>query len=180
MDCHEKGDSVVRWTCAEHGREGVSCVTCHDANAPGGKTLRASEFDLCGGCHKDAQAKMRLPNRHRAEDGRVTCSECHDPHGNTSKLRDMELRRDVCGDCHAEKTQPFVHDHGVKRGEGCTACHDPHGSPNRRMLTHTTTKALCLQCHPETPHDLSRPRYDNCVSCHTEIHGSDLDRLMRR
>lgn len=180
MDCHRSGDSVARWTCAEHSREKVACIVCHDANAPRGRTLRGREFDLCGGCHRDVQAKFRLPNGHRVERGRVSCSDCHDPHGNTSRVRDADLRLRVCEGCHAEKAGPFLFDHGIKRTEGCIACHDPHGSVNRRALTFARVRPLCLQCHPETPHDLSQRRYDNCIACHSEIHGSDLDRKLRR
>lgn len=179
-ECHAKADVKARWTCAEHSREKVTCITCHDANAAKGHTLRGSEFELCGGCHKDIQAKFRMPNRHRVAEGRVACSDCHDPHGNTSKLRDLDLRLRVCGECHSEKTQPFLFDHGIKQSEGCIACHDPHGSTNRRMLTHSTMRPLCLQCHPETPHDMSKRKYDNCIACHSEIHGSDFDKAMRR
>ena len=176
LGCHRDGDAMAKWTCSEHGREGVSCIQCHDANAARGKTLRGGEFELCGGCHLDVKAKLRLPNRHRVDSGRVKCSDCHDPHGNTSKMRDRDLRQRVCAECHVEKAGPFLFDHGIKRSEGCVACHDPHGSVNRRMLTYTQMKPMCLQCHPETPHDLSQRKYDNCITCHSEIHGSDLDR----
>lgn len=178
--CHEKGDVFARWTCSEHAREGVSCVTCHDANAPKGKTLRGSEYELCGGCHQDVKARMKFPNRHRVEQGRVDCTDCHDPHGNTSKIRDKDLRLRVCAGCHVEKAGPFLFDHGIKRSEGCVSCHDPHGGPTKRMLTHAQTKPLCLQCHPETPHDLADRTYSNCIACHVEIHGSDIDRLFLR
>lgn len=180
MACHASGESVARWTCSEHSREKVACVVCHDPNAPRGRTLRGTEFELCGGCHKDVQAKLRMPNGHRVEKGRVLCSDCHDPHGNTSKLRDSDLRMRVCTECHVEKAGPFLFDHGIKRSEGCIACHDPHGSTNRRALTHAQVKPMCLQCHPETPHNLGRKRFDDCVACHAEIHGSDLDRQFRR
>lgn len=180
LSCHKDGSAMMRWTCSEHGKEKVSCIQCHDPNAARGKTLRGSEFELCGGCHLDVKAKLRLPNRHRVEQGRVNCTDCHDPHGNTSKLRDKDLKARVCAECHVEKAGPFLFDHGVKRSEGCVACHDPHGSANRRMLTYTNMKAMCLQCHPETGHDLANRKYDNCIDCHVEIHGSDLDRRFRR
>mgnify|MGYP001490603520 CR=1 FL=1 len=177
LGCHSGDGAVVRWTCSEHAREGTSCVTCHDPNAPRGRTLRAPEFELCGGCHLDVKARFRLPNRHQVDRGRVQCSDCHDPHGNLSRVRDADVRLRACATCHPEKAGPFVHDHGIKRTEGCVACHDPHGSVNRRMLAYPRVKELCLQCHPETPHDLSERRYANCLACHTEIHGSDTDRL---
>ncbi len=180
--CHIKGKSVEKWTCAEHSKQGVSCIVCHDANAPSGHTLRKPEFQLCGSCHLDVQAQFRLPNRHRVAEGRVACSDCHDPHGNTDKVRDKDVRYRACLACHQEKGGPFLFDHGIKRGEGCTACHDPHGSTNRRMLTYPRTLPLCLQCHPETPHDLKdqAKRFSNCIGCHTEIHGSDLDRNFKK
>jgi DmsE family decaheme c-type cytochrome len=180
LDCHRDADVTARWTCAEHSREKIACVVCHDPNAPKKRTLRGSEFELCGGCHLDVKAKFRLANRHRVEEGRVLCSDCHDPHGNTSKMRGKDVRLRVCGECHVEKAGPFLFDHGIKRTEGCVACHDPHGSVNRRMLSYSRIKPLCLQCHPETGHDLADRKYDNCIACHVEIHGSDLDRKLRR
>lgn len=179
-DCHRSGESMVRWTCSEHARENVSCIACHDANARRGHTLRAPEFELCGSCHTDVQASFRLPDGHRVEEGRIGCTDCHDPHGNTSRVRDRQLRRDVCGECHADKSGPFLFDHGVRRGDGCIACHAPHGSSNRRLLDFAATRPLCLQCHPETPHDLTARKYRNCITCHVEIHGSDVDRLFLR
>jgi DmsE family decaheme c-type cytochrome len=178
--CHAKGDAVAKWTCAEHERQGVSCIVCHDANAPRGRTLRKPEFQLCGQCHLDVQASFRLPNSHRVAAGRVSCSDCHDPHGNTDKVRDKDVRYRACLQCHQDKGGPFLYDHGIKRDEGCTACHDPHGSVNRRMLTYPKVRPLCLQCHPETPHDLRKPQFQNCLDCHTEIHGSDLNRRFLR
>jgi DmsE family decaheme c-type cytochrome len=174
--CHAGGKATEKWTCSEHSREGVSCIVCHDSNAPKGRTLRKPEFELCGQCHADVQAQFRLGNRHRVAEGRMNCSDCHDPHGNTDKVRDKDVRLRACAQCHQDKAGPFVFDHGIKRGEGCTACHDPHGAVNRRMLTYPRVQALCLQCHPETGHDLRQRKYTNCIDCHTEIHGSDLQR----
>jgi DmsE family decaheme c-type cytochrome len=178
--CHEGGEAVKRWTCAEHHREGLSCITCHDPNARAGRTLRGPEFKLCGGCHVDVKAEFRFPNRHRVDEARVQCSDCHDPHGNTAKVRDLDVRYRACVECHGEKAGPFVYDHDIKRTDGCVACHSPHGSPNRRMLSYTRTMPLCLQCHAETPHNLAEPTWSNCIDCHVEVHGSDVDRLFRR
>ncbi len=178
--CHLRGEAVQRWTCSEHAREGVACTACHDSNARAGHTLRGSEFELCGSCHLDVQAQFRLPNRHRVAEKRVLCSDCHDPHGNTDRVRDKDVRYRACLRCHQEKGGPFLFDHGIKRTEGCTACHEPHGSANRRLLTHTQTQPMCLQCHPETPHNLRDRSFRNCIACHVEIHGSDLDRNFRR
>jgi DmsE family decaheme c-type cytochrome len=176
--CHRSGSATQKWTCSEHSRQGVACIVCHDANARRGRTLRKPEFELCGQCHLDVQAQFRLGNRHRVAEGRMGCSDCHDPHGNTDKVRDMDLRLAACTRCHQEKAGPFLFDHGIKRGEGCVACHDPHGSVNRRMLTYPRIQPLCMQCHPEvsSSHDLKNRTYANCIDCHSEVHGSDLSR----
>ena len=178
--CHGNNAVVQRWTCSEHAKEGTSCITCHDANAPRGRTLRKSEYELCGSCHLDVKASFRLPNGHKVARGRVACSDCHDPHDNPRRVRNRDVRLRACAKCHVEKAGPFVHDHGIKRSEGCIACHSPHGSVNDRLLTFRRMKSQCLQCHPETPHDLGQRRYDNCIACHVEIHGSDIDRLFLR
>ena len=181
--CHEKGRTVEKWTCSEHSRQGVSCIECHDANAPKGRTLRKPEIELCGRCHQDVKAQFLLSNRHRVPEGRVQCSDCHDPHGNTDRVRDQDLRFKACLACHQDKGGPFLFDHGIKRDEGCTACHDPHGSVNRRMLSFARMKPMCMQCHPEVPHDFkgkSGRQFDDCLNCHVEIHGSDVNRFFLR
>ena len=94
--------------------------------------------------------------------------------------RDQRLRVRMLRVAHDLPGGPFLHDHGIKRTQGCVACHDPHGSMNKRMLTYPRTMPLCLQCHPENPHDLKDRRYERCLDCHTEIHGSDLDRRFLR
>ena len=151
----------------------------------GTATRNAVADDLASAADEPAfwrlvQAQFRLPNRHKVDRGRVLCTDCHDPHANRDRVRDRDVRVRSCEKCHAEKAGPFLHDHGIKRTEGCIACHAPHGSVNKRMLSHRRIKPLCLQCHAATAHDLSDRRYDNCISCHVEIHGSDVDRYFER
>ena len=66
--------------------------------------------------------------------------------------------------------------------EGCVICHAPHAATNRFMLKANRTSELCLTCHLEAPtfHNLADPRYQNCTTCHTAIHGSDSHRLFFR
>jgi DmsE family decaheme c-type cytochrome len=179
-ECHKVGeDPLLRWTCSEHKAEGVSCVTCHDPNAGKGKTLRKADPALCAECHADVAAEFRLPSRHRVLEGDLKCSDCHDPHGNEAGFHRFDLTRDGCSKCHFEKAGPFVHDHVVKTQEGCVACHRPHGSPNKRLLETAEIRTLCLSCHPALP--LSHEQragspYRHCIDCHSEIHGSDVDR----
>ena len=111
------------------------------------------------------------------------CSDCHNPHSARPKVRDRELRERACVRCHTEYRGPFVFAHQAGRSDGCVVCHTPHGSSNRRLLTHHNTQQNCLQCHADFPvfHDqTSGAVFTNCLSCHTEIHGSNHSRYFFR
>ena len=82
------------------------------------------------------------------------------------------------------------------RTEGCQACHDPHGSTNPRLLSRPAAFTMCLECHnsvmgfgtragsipnpTEGFHNLADASFQNCVTCHARIHGSNADPLFRR
>ena len=89
---------------------------------------------------------------------------------------------EACTSCHTEKRGPFLWEHGPVR-ENCTTCHDPHGSSNERLLV-AKNPFLCQRCHvhsrhPATIYDLQVLNTNNrvfgraCVTCHSQIHGSN-------
>ena len=78
-----------------------------------------------------------------------------------------------------EKAEPHVYPHPPRAAAGCLSCHVAHGSTNPRLLTRRNAAAACLECHSNVPHDLSTPRFRSCVTCHTAIHGSNRDPLLR-
>ena len=84
---------------------------------------------------------------------------------------------------HHHTAGPFVFEHEAGRIDGCGACHAPHGSPNHRLLKMWPVRELCLSCHPVTPpsHNMAPfSPFRECATCHTEVHGSNLDpRLFR-
>jgi len=180
VKCHDGSlEPPLRWTCSEHRAENVACVACHDPNARRGKTLVAEDPALCLKCHPDTAAEFRLPSRHRVLEGFLGCNDCHDPHGNEAGFHRFELTRDACLKCHPEKRGPFVFEHMAGNLEGCIVCHRPHGSQGPRLMDHRETRMLCLSCHPDVPtsHE-QKPGsiYRECLRCHVEIHGSDVDR----
>ncbi|HPS77687.1 MAG TPA: cytochrome c3 family protein, partial [Thermoanaerobaculaceae bacterium] len=97
----------------------------------------------------------------------------------------------VCLTCHTEKSGPFVFSHSSVVLGGCMGCHEPHGSANPRMLTRSRAAQVCLECHtsgaaakvgsqPPSFHDLRSPRYQNCTTCHTAVHGSNTSPTLLR
>jgi DmsE family decaheme c-type cytochrome len=140
--------------------------------------------DLCFRCHQGIEAKFRLPSHHPVKEGKITCSDCHDPHGTTqvSNIRAASIK-DLCVRCHAEKKGPFVVEHGTTLTDDCAVCHDSHGSINSAMTTFAQP-FLCLQCHGghaaprrpilQSPVIAKETFFGDCTACHGTHHGADL------
>jgi DmsE family decaheme c-type cytochrome len=141
----------------------------------------------CEDCHREVQAEFAMPFRHPLDAGSLGaasgCTSCHPPHGLAGLRARDHLRRDACLECHRELAGPFLFEHEGSRERLCLSCHEAHGSPNRRLLTHADSRSLCSSCHMnlEDIH-IQNPgsSFRNCLLCHTEIHGSDWDRELRR
>lgn len=203
QECH--GDVHPRFLATGHAAAGMTCTTCHTIHegdvarldAPPAllrSTATAGDwhggpFDRIGGssatcaeCHGGVVNEFRLNEHHRLEEGVMSCSSCHDPHEPQSRLALGGFDLAGCTDCHADKSGPFVFEHGASRVEGCVACHTPHGSVNRHMLTFQNQGELCYSCHTLVPGfhigNPSDPRFGldaNCTNCHSSIHGSNFD-----
>lgn len=193
--CH--GDTHPRFLTSQHARAGVDCASCHTihgelaSGAAGRAMLPIADRGVvarldgisasCAECHADVAHDFELNERHRLEEGILTCVSCHDPHDRSASMRLGAFKHEnACIDCHTDKGGPFIFEHGSARVEGCTACHTPHGSVNRHMLTFQATGDLCYSCHATVPgfHAGSPLRFDsatNCTNCHSAIHGSNLD-----
>ncbi|HTX42572.1 MAG TPA: DmsE family decaheme c-type cytochrome [Acidobacteriaceae bacterium] len=173
-----------------HAKAGVTCLSCHSVHAA--KTdvnlLRASQPQLCFQCHNDVKPNFDMPFHHPVNEGVVKCSDCHDVHG-TFQASNLKLTADqnaVCTKCHMETRGPFVYEHAAVRAEGCMGCHSPHGSQNARMLNMPSINTLCNQCHSRvaggTVHSMGAGSDElaPCTSCHTYIHGSNINAAFLR
>ena len=182
-ECHEARGGMVRWRSSTHRRAGLDCLICHEVLAPRGSKARAPQPELCATCHGAEVAEFSLPSHHPLDGEVLACTSCHDVHGGrASVFADRRLQR-RCEECHPATAGPFVYEHHADTVDGCAACHVPHGSPNRRLLRASPVRVLCLSCHPDTPlnhNQASFSPFRECVTCHTEIHGSDLDRRFFR
>ena len=190
LGCHEKG-KLVQWAGSQHESRGLACVDCHSIHGGYHKLLKAdSELDLCQTCHGDVKAQVWKTSHHPIREGKITCTDCHNPHGTVApKLIDANTINEKCFECHAEKRGPFLFEHKPVV-EDCTICHTPHGSNHSKLLIRKQA-FLCQSCHsgqrhPGTPYTLHAGQtgtpyqnvgvqgiYRECVNCHQTIHGSN-------
>lgn len=189
LECHEFGEEHANFLRSEHLKNNVGCIDCHSAHHP--KVERAlltmAQPMLCYGCHAEVKPQFSKPFHHRVNEGLITCSNCHNPHGGflTRQLRATAAQDQVCFTCHTDKAGPFVFEHAPVKTEGCVSCHTPHGSSNPRLLKRSNVNLLCLECHTLTV-DSAAPgiptfhnqaqKYQACTMCHVAIHGSNSDR----
>jgi predicted CXXCH cytochrome family protein len=214
--CHEK---LVRdFKTADHaklqakGKNAIDmgCESCHGAGSkhveagggPGTIVNPNKSPEACFQCHLDKKAQFSLPYSHPVLAGKMTCSDCHDPHkGNATKGGGTQLngKNETCTECHTQQRGPFVFTHDAVR-EGCSTCHNPHGSVNQKMLTERNAN-LCLKCHfqqqvsltgtsltplaPGTNQIGTNQHHEefsrSCWSggCHENVHGTNIQRHLR-
>ena len=180
LGCHERGERTY-WNGSTHETRAVACTECHTVMRPVSRKAALKtemEMDTCFQCHKDRRAQILRSSHMPLREGKITCSNCHNPHGSaTEALLKENSINDTCYKCHAEKRGPFLFEHAPVR-ENCLSCHDPHGSNNEYMLK-VSRPRLCAECHgfghgaltngPMAVETFGR----SCQNCHVAIHGSN-------
>ncbi|MBL8241665.1 MAG: DmsE family decaheme c-type cytochrome [Bryobacterales bacterium] len=207
LRCHAKDANRANIRRSNHSQANVVCTSCHSIHqSDSSKGLLAKkQADVCYGCHNDVRAQFSMPFKHRVNEGFMTCSDCHNPHGTNAPvwktgrrphLVDTGLQNEqACMKCHTDKRGPFLFEHAAVRVDGCETCHSPHGSTNARLLKRPVVFTVCLECHngagsfgrqsdgvatQSVSHNMADPRYRNCTTCHIRIHGSNSDRTFLR
>ncbi len=207
--CHDKVSRDFK--TADHAKlqakgpnaKDIGCESCH---GPGSKHVEAgggagtivnpkNSFETCFQCHLDKKAEFSMPFSHPVLNGKMTCSNCHDPHkGGATKGGGTQLegRNSACIQCHTEQRGPFAFPHDATR-DGCVTCHNPHGSVNQKMLTERNSN-LCLKCHNVQQtgatdqltvggrsHSSSFLKNGTCwtAGCHEGVHGSNVSHHLR-
>jgi DmsE family decaheme c-type cytochrome len=188
LSCH--AGAHPNFDRSPHAKAGVSCISCHSVHKSEepAHLLKTAEPRLCFGCHNDVKPQFDMAFHHKVNEGAVTCSDCHDVHGTfgNNNLKSTADQNLICTKCHTETRGPFVYEHAAVKAEGCMGCHTPHGSQNARLLNMPNVNTLCNQCHSPvsaaTVHGMSAgsSELSPCTSCHTFIHGSNLNAAFLR
>jgi len=165
-----------------HAKANVSCIGCHDIHASKEEPLlKAAQPNLCFQCHTDVKPSFDMPFHHKVNEKLVKCSDCHDVHGTfgNNNLKSTADQNAICTKCHTDE-------HAAVKAEGCMGCHTPHGSQNARLLNMPSINTLCNQCHSRvanaTVHGMGAGSDElaPCTSCHTYIHGSNINAAFLR
>ncbi|MGQ0509806.1 MAG: DmsE family decaheme c-type cytochrome [Betaproteobacteria bacterium] len=184
LSCHQ-GGKRIHWASGVHAARDVSCTSCHQVHAQHDKVRdKVTQTEVCLSCHKDLRSQIHRPSRHPIREGKVACSDCHNPHGTAGeKMLVRDNVNDTCYSCHMEKRGPFVRNHQPVQ-ENCALCHNPHGTSNDNLLRQRPP-FLCQQCHEPTSHRGNAGSLANktgtsanliargCTNCHTNIHGTN-------
>ncbi|MCL1961850.1 MAG: DmsE family decaheme c-type cytochrome [Desulfovibrionaceae bacterium] len=194
LSCH-KGSLRMRWPGSQHESNDVACTNCHLNHNPVDSVRdRLEQPSVCFTCHKEKRAEFNKISHMPLENGKVICSDCHNPHGSPGpKLLVKNTVTETCFTCHADKRGPFLWEHQAAT-EDCTNCHNPHGS-NITPLLKDRPPFLCESCH-NGPHNSVTATGSSaggiqsggvaaggnpsvmvtgraCLNCHVMVHGSN-------
>ncbi len=171
LTCHSSNRNLAFWTSGQHALNQVACSNCHSVHGQrvvptyNGVNLAAqavtinkfvttfqpNQSEVCGTCHQHIRAETFKPSHHPIIEGKVKCSDCHNPHGALSPaMVKQPTINDQCYSCHADKRGPFVFNHPPVQ-ENCATCHNPHGSVHYKLLREHTPN-LCQDCHDGSRH----------------------------
>ena len=190
LSCHQ-GGSHLFWSGSVHAVNGVGCSDCHNPMArisATGLLAKPTINETCYTCHQQQRAEFAKRSHMPLPEGKMSCVDCHNPHGTTSKaLIKADSVNELCYGCHTEKRGPFLWEHAPVR-DNCLNCHHPHGSNHDKLLT-VARPFSCQECHGNTNHQgtffnagqtlgggaglNSRMLGRSCQHCHSQIHGSN-------
>lgn len=186
LGCHESG-MRMNWRGSQHDFADVPCSSCHTLHAFSDKAQgKETQRFVCYACHPVIRAQNQQFSHHPIREGKVVCSDCHNPHGSYGPAQLVKATiNETCFECHQEKRGPYLWEH-VPVVEGCDNCHSPHGSTQPRLLK-ARTPWLCQNCHLAAFHpssvydgsDVPPMGFDQhavaggCLNCHSRIHGSN-------
>ncbi|WP_342617949.1 DmsE family decaheme c-type cytochrome [Rhodoferax sp. GW822-FHT02A01] len=190
QECHSHDSKRDHWDGSVHQTRDVTCSACHKAHVAKDPVRdKRMQSETCFACHKAQRTQLNKPSHHPLVEGKMSCSDCHNPHGSAGpSLMKRDSVVDTCYACHMEKRGPFVHSHQPV-DENCGNCHEAHGTTAPSLLK-SRPPFLCQTCH--TTHGAIQPSVASgsvgnpgwwngaaitqgrgCLNCHTQVHGSN-------
>jgi len=196
LSCHSGGpDHASGWADGPLSRQGLSCLTCHQAHAPHesqGRTVPSDQpvvekarrvgSETCSVCHEDPHPGIeRSPHASLAG----SCEKCHGPgsaHVVSGGSADRILsparlpktrQAALCLSCHGREPRGIGWHRGehARAGLSCTTCHDPLTS--RAESSVKREPELCATCHQDVAAQFRLPNHHpldrggvTCGSCH--------------
>jgi len=189
LSCHEESKHAAFWDMSKHRSADLSCDNCHTVHSMKEKNLKAQDPELCLTCHLKIKVKTHKQSRHPLKEGRMSCNDCHNPHGSFGlRMVRADTFNELCYKCHSEKRGPYMWQHPPVE-ENCLNCHVAHGSNHSKLLIRKPP-LLCQGCHDFSRHPgtiytkfetfrgaatsgKNRMFARSCLNCHSDIHGSN-------
>jgi predicted CXXCH cytochrome family protein len=149
--------------CHGPGQQHLIAVATHSANLKinnPGRLPVADQMQPCSQCHSgfsvvedplpddllisDQVTALQNSECWRQSGGRVTCTNCHNPHQDASRATLVERSITTCLGCHSAKVAHHAGICPVNRTTGCVGCHMPAESkPPLRVADHW------IRVHPD-------------------------------
>ncbi len=199
VSCHQ-GGARMHWPGSAHQTRDVTCTNCHKVHAAHDDVRdRKTQAEVCYTCHAAQRAQSHRISAHPLKDGKMACSDCHNPHGSIGpKLLIKATVNETCYTCHADRRGPFLWEHQPVTDD-CSNCHTPHGSNNAPLLK-AREPWLCQECHsanhartvysgqnlpgsaqitlngaqdPGKQAPTAQLNGRSCSACHAKVHGSN-------
>ena len=154
LNCHERGERTF-WRGSVHEERAVACTDCHTImkNVSAVNQLKTPwEPNTCFQCHKDRQAQIFRSSHMPVREGKITCSNCHNPHGSPTEgaaAGSLDQRQLLQVPRRKARTVPV------------RACAGARELPRTATIRTARSTTLSLK--------MSRPRL--CYECHTIGHG---------
>lgn len=200
--CHS--ETAASFSTNPHGRTAATrssqteCESCHGPGLAHVQALSANELavfregqpsvvnESCLTCHKkDPGQAVRARSSHLASG--VSCTSCHQVHGEPSHALLAMPSNQLCSSCHSDVRAQFNRPFRHRLNEGaisCVDCHSPHGQASAAQTTRFAgNETGCVKCHGDKqgpfPFEHAPVRMEACSTCH-EPHGSVNPRMLTR
>ena len=188
LGCHQKDPRRMNWLSSTHANRDTGCTSCHQIHTSHDNVRdKLTQPQVCFACHKEQRVQINKPSRHPILEGKVSCADCHNVHGEQSQADGQEQRQRGLlpvphGKARALRAQPPAGDrrlhhlppaarHDHRQPAQVAPAVPVPGLPRPRAATRRRTPAFRRPGRQHTAQLGTVAR--GCLNCHTNIHGSN-------